>query len=113
MASGNGKRWTVPDVDKDNLMIAMLVLPKHMELTRFRDDGRIDLGATCLAIIDGMVADECAISLGCYDASLEFEVYLALEEKEPTGDEQRPAEDPAPRRQKRSEVLEWESPVKM
>lgn len=55
MASGNGMRFAVPDVDKDCLMVAVLTAPKHMKHIVYRNDA-IDLGATCLSIL-GEMAD--------------------------------------------------------
>ena len=76
MASGNGMRFAVPDVDKDCLMVAMLVAPQHMKHIVYRNDA-IDFGATCLSILGDMADCERAIALGIYDASLEREIYLA------------------------------------
>ena len=80
MASGNGMRFAVPDVDKDSLIIAMLTTPQHMKHIVYREDA-IDFGSTCLAILSDMAANEHAIALGVYDASLEREIYLASAEQ--------------------------------
>ena len=76
MASGNGMRFAVPDVDKDCLMVAMLVAPEHMKHIMYHNNA-IDFGATCLSILGGMADCERAVALGIYDASLEREIYLA------------------------------------
>ena len=81
MASGNGLRFAVPDVDNDHLMIAMLVPPRHLKHIAYRD-GAVDFGATCLSILGEMDGAERAVSLGVYDASLEREIYLASQEKQ-------------------------------
>ena len=81
MASGNGMRFAVPDVDQDCLMVAMLVTPEHMKRIVYHNDA-IDFGATCLAILNHMADHERAVALGTYDASLEREIYLASREQQ-------------------------------
>ena len=76
MASGNGMRFAVPNVDKDCLMVAMLVAPEHMKHIMYHNNA-IDFGATCLSILGDMADCERAVALGTYDASLEREIYLA------------------------------------
>ena len=63
MASGNGMRFAVPDVDKDCLMVAMLAAPEHMKHIVYRNDA-IDFGAACLSILGDMTDCERAIALG-------------------------------------------------
>ena len=79
MASGNGLRYTVPDADIGDTMIAMLVAPEHLPYLVFNcNGGKIHFGQTCASIIAVLKDDEFAVALGVYDLSLEMEIYLAF-----------------------------------
>ena len=80
MASSRGLRYTVPNSSKEEVMIAMLVAPEHMTHVVVCDGGRIDFGQTCASIMGTMADNEIAVALGCYDMSLEKEIYLATSE---------------------------------
>ena len=77
MASSNGMRFTVPGAEDNDIMVAMLVSPKHMRHVVYYNDA-IDVGKTCVSIMASMANDDIAVALGVYDLSLEMEMYLSI-----------------------------------
>lgn len=76
MCSSNGYRYSIYGVDKDSIMVAMLVPPRYLSCLSFKE-GALDLGMTILNVLLVMPADERGVALGCYDLSCEMEIYLA------------------------------------
>lgn len=82
MSSGAGLRWSVPDVTKEDVMIAMLVPPRLMRHVVWMEEGAVDFGKTVLNFLSALPTNEFGAALGVYDCSLEMELVLALEEQE-------------------------------
>jgi hypothetical protein len=77
MASGNGMRFTIPDADIQEVMVAMLLIPEHIQhLTMVGEN--IDFGTTALKIIRSLAGVEFGVALGVYDLSLEMELVHAM-----------------------------------
>ena len=65
-----------PIKDHGQTMAALLVPSAHLGHLKWKEN-KLDLGETVLAVLGSMAADEFAVSLGCYDCSLEMELYHA------------------------------------
>jgi len=80
ISSGAGLRFTVPDVVKDDVTVAMLAPPHWTHLVVWTE-GALDFGRTILAVLANTRDSEFGVALGAYDGSLEMELVHALREK--------------------------------
>ena len=75
MTSSRGRRFTIPEANEGNTMIALQEAPIHLEFLTWTGQ-YLDFSATMRKILESFEEQDYAVALGVYDCSLEIELLL-------------------------------------